>query len=327
MANSNKVFVSPGVYTSEKDLTFVAQSVGVTTLGLVGETLKGPAFEPILVGSFDEFRTYFGTTSPLKDGAGNPKYELPYVAKSYLQEANQLFVTRILGLTGYQAGKSYGLKLLGGVTVDTDTTPSTSGGTFNVVSLATVSGGTFFAELSGKTSTDGSSITTYLVENFSGNTTGNTNEWFVIGSVPDSATSGLTGTQLDSPIGANANKNWYNEFYHKTGATDSTIDGVYSYLLVYNGSTFGVTRFKFDASLNTDYHDRVVCVFRSRGSYSQNVLEQRVTGSTSAVTVSGSNLANDPLSELTLSVTDVDGDIRTFECSLDTASKIGRAHV
>ena len=53
MANSNRVFVSPGVYTSEKDLTFVAQSVGVTTLGLAGETLKGPAFEPILISNFD----------------------------------------------------------------------------------------------------------------------------------------------------------------------------------------------------------------------------------------------------------------------------------
>ena len=52
MANSNRVFVSPGVYTSEKDLTFVAQSVGVSTLGLVGETLKGPAFEPILISNF-----------------------------------------------------------------------------------------------------------------------------------------------------------------------------------------------------------------------------------------------------------------------------------
>ena len=31
MANGSKTFVSPGVYTSEKDLTFVAQSVGVTT--------------------------------------------------------------------------------------------------------------------------------------------------------------------------------------------------------------------------------------------------------------------------------------------------------
>jgi hypothetical protein len=105
--------VSPGVYTSEKDLTFVAQSVGVTTLGLVGETLKGPAFEPILIGGFDEFKTYFGAPSPEKDGAGNPKYELPYVAKSYLQESNQLFVTRILGLTGYKPFKTFGIKTIG----------------------------------------------------------------------------------------------------------------------------------------------------------------------------------------------------------------------
>ena len=41
MANSNRVFVSPGVYTSEKDLTFVLKSVGVTTLGLAGETIQG----------------------------------------------------------------------------------------------------------------------------------------------------------------------------------------------------------------------------------------------------------------------------------------------
>ena len=73
MANSNKVFVSPGVYTSEKDLTFVAQSVGVTTLGLAGETLKGPAEEPVLITNFDEFKTDFGSTSPEKFGNGNPK--------------------------------------------------------------------------------------------------------------------------------------------------------------------------------------------------------------------------------------------------------------
>jgi hypothetical protein len=57
MANGSKVFVSPGVYTSEKDLSFVAQSVGVTTLGLVGEALKGPAFEPIFISSYDDYVT------------------------------------------------------------------------------------------------------------------------------------------------------------------------------------------------------------------------------------------------------------------------------
>jgi len=60
MASSNKVFVSPGVYTSERDLSFVAQSVGVTTMGIVGETLRGPAFEPIFITNYDEFRTFFG---------------------------------------------------------------------------------------------------------------------------------------------------------------------------------------------------------------------------------------------------------------------------
>jgi hypothetical protein len=48
------IFVSPGVYTSESELSFVAQSVGVTTLGIPGETLKGPAFEPIFVTKYDE---------------------------------------------------------------------------------------------------------------------------------------------------------------------------------------------------------------------------------------------------------------------------------
>ena len=67
-SNSNRVFVSPGVYTSEKDLTFVAQSVGVTTLGLAGETLRGPAFEPIFITNWDEFSSYFGRTSAEKYG-------------------------------------------------------------------------------------------------------------------------------------------------------------------------------------------------------------------------------------------------------------------
>jgi len=108
MASSNKVFVSPGVYTSERDLTFVAQSVGVTTLGIVGETLQGPAFEPIFISNFDEFQVYFGGTSPEKFvNTQIPKYETAYIAKAYLSQANQLFVTRILGLSGYDAGPSW----------------------------------------------------------------------------------------------------------------------------------------------------------------------------------------------------------------------------
>ena len=83
MANQ-KVFVSPGVYTSETDLTFVSQSVGVTTLGMVGETLKGPAFEPIFISNYDEYQAYFGGTSPVKYiNTQIPKYESAYIAKEY----------------------------------------------------------------------------------------------------------------------------------------------------------------------------------------------------------------------------------------------------
>ena len=113
---NQKVFVSPGVYTSETDLSFVAQSVGVTTLGIVGETLKGPAFEPIFITNYDEFQTFFGGTVPTKFiGTQIPKYEAAYIAKAYLQQSNQLFVTRILGLSGYDAGPSWSLQAVANV--------------------------------------------------------------------------------------------------------------------------------------------------------------------------------------------------------------------
>jgi hypothetical protein len=122
MATNSKVFVSPGVYTSEVDLSFVAQSVGVTTLGIVGETLIGPAFEPIFITNFDEFETVFGGTSPEKFvNTQIPKYEASYIAKAYLQQSNQLFVTRILGLSGYDAGPSWS------VTTVANVDPSTIG--------------------------------------------------------------------------------------------------------------------------------------------------------------------------------------------------------
>jgi hypothetical protein len=124
---NQKVFVSPGVYTSETDLSFVAQSVGVTTLGLVGETLRGPAFEPVFITNYDEFQAYFGGTEPVKFyNTQIPKYEAAYIAKSYLQQSNQLFVTRILGLSGYDAGPSWSLSLVANVDPTTIGDPSNS---------------------------------------------------------------------------------------------------------------------------------------------------------------------------------------------------------
>jgi hypothetical protein len=99
---------SPGIYTREVDLNYAVKSLGITTLGVVGETEKGPAFEPIRIENWSEFQTYFGGTNPAKfKESGYPKYELPYIAKSYLKESKQLEVCRVLGLSGYNAGPAW----------------------------------------------------------------------------------------------------------------------------------------------------------------------------------------------------------------------------
>lgn len=97
--------VSPGIYTEERDVTYSVKSLGITSLGLVGETLYGPAFDNIEIENWSEFVDYFGGTSTEKfKGTGLPKYELPFIAKSYLEESKRLNVVRVLGLSGYDAG-------------------------------------------------------------------------------------------------------------------------------------------------------------------------------------------------------------------------------
>lgn len=100
--------VSPGIYTEEKDVTYSVKSLGITSLGLAGETLYGPAFEPISVENWSDYVDYFGGCSTEKfKGTGLPKYELPYIAKSYLEESKRLTVVRVLGLSGYHAGDAF----------------------------------------------------------------------------------------------------------------------------------------------------------------------------------------------------------------------------
>jgi hypothetical protein len=112
--------------------------VGVTTLGIVGETQKGPAFEPIFIRNFDEFTNFFGGTSPEKFiNTQIPKYEASYIAKSYLQQSNQLFVTRILGLSGYDAGPSWSFRTI--ANVDKSTVGfKCSGTTYDISTCSTI---------------------------------------------------------------------------------------------------------------------------------------------------------------------------------------------
>ena len=100
--------VAPGIYTNEIEVQSSVKSLGITSLGLVGETVKGPAFENIPIRNWKEYQDMFGGTNPeLFKGSQYPKYELPYIAKSYLTESENLNVVRVLGLSGYNAGPAW----------------------------------------------------------------------------------------------------------------------------------------------------------------------------------------------------------------------------
>ena len=52
--------VSPGVFTREKDLSFLPQGIAEIGAAIIGPTLKGPAFVPTQVTSFAQFENIFG---------------------------------------------------------------------------------------------------------------------------------------------------------------------------------------------------------------------------------------------------------------------------
>jgi len=214
MASTNKVFVSPGVYTSERDLTFVAQSVGVTTLGIVGETLQGPAFEPIFITNYDEYQVYFGGTSPERFvNTQIPKYETSYIAKAYLGQSNQLFVTRVLGLSGYDAGPSWSITTIANPDPSTISATGTTGSqtlsfsatstsvtVTNVPSLLTTLFNNEYTTFDGGTSTLNedfqafiSSQVTKFINGGTGSTGGNAVFW---GTVSSSTFNQVTGTTV-----------------------------------------------------------------------------------------------------------------------------------
>ena len=93
--------VSPGVFTREKDLSFLPQGIGEIGAALIGSTVKGPAFVPTQVESFQEFQQIFG-------GLSEDSY-LPYTAQSYLEDAGTATIVRVLGQDGYTLENPVGL--------------------------------------------------------------------------------------------------------------------------------------------------------------------------------------------------------------------------
>jgi len=87
--------VSPGVFTRERDLSFLPQGIAEIGAAIVGPTVKGPAFVPTMVSSFSEFEEMFGSTKK--------EIYTPYAVEQYLRSAGQVTIVRVLNTGGYSA--------------------------------------------------------------------------------------------------------------------------------------------------------------------------------------------------------------------------------
>ena len=111
--------VSPGVFTRENDLSFIAQGIGEIGAAIIGPFHKGPAFVPTVVNTQSEFEEIFGTP----DGT----YYTGYTVQNYLREAGTVTIVRTGHIGGYthvdpvavkvQASGSGAIKMVGSLFV------------------------------------------------------------------------------------------------------------------------------------------------------------------------------------------------------------------
>tara|TARA_A100001515_G_scaffold125968_1_gene111012 strand:- start:3915 stop:6329 length:2415 start_codon:yes stop_codon:yes gene_type:complete len=85
--------VSPGVFTRERDLSFLPQGISDIGAAIIGPTKIGPAFTPTQITSFQEFEEVFG--------AVDSRFYTPYTVEQYLRSAGVVTIVRVLGLGGY----------------------------------------------------------------------------------------------------------------------------------------------------------------------------------------------------------------------------------
>ena len=97
--------VSPGVFTRENDLSFLAQGVGEIGAAIIGPFQKGPAFVPTVVNTQAEFEEIFGTP----DGT----YYTGYTVQNYLREAGTATIVRVGHIGGYTHANPFAITVSG----------------------------------------------------------------------------------------------------------------------------------------------------------------------------------------------------------------------
>tara|TARA_Y100000589_G_scaffold330725_1_gene381304 strand:- start:5134 stop:7947 length:2814 start_codon:yes stop_codon:yes gene_type:complete len=296
MASTDKIFVSPGVFTSEKDLTFVTRQVGVTTLGLVGETPKGPAEEPVFVSNYNDFISYFGGLNPETfKGTGYHKYELNYIAKSFLTQTNQLYVSRVLGYSGYKAGGAWCITLDSAEDKSTETIISTT--TNGVLTFSATTGGI------------------PVTMTFSDSTL---QSLYDSGEISSSFNNiGVLSTGDNISISEPKYNKTGCDFLGATFDLEVTSIGPSGSGFV-TGQTTG-TVVTYTATCHTDIDGSVISTLRSRGGYNgDEILDYEVA---TAEMVNTNLITNDPLATFTISGTTTNGNTFSYDTSLDRTNK------
>jgi len=93
MAVIEQAIISPGVFTNEKDLTFLPAGIAQIGGAFIGPATKGPAYVPTPITSYAEFEQVFGKT--------NSNFYMPYAVREYVINGGRAIVVRTMNSDGY----------------------------------------------------------------------------------------------------------------------------------------------------------------------------------------------------------------------------------
>ena len=82
-----EILVSPGVLANENDQSFVTQQPVTLGAALIGPTVKGPVEDPVLVTTFSDYSSRFGTT--LQSGSGTYTPLTTLAAQNYFSNGGR----------------------------------------------------------------------------------------------------------------------------------------------------------------------------------------------------------------------------------------------
>jgi hypothetical protein len=150
--------ISPGVFTSETDQSFLTAGPQIVGAAVIGPTAKGPAMIPTVVSSLSQYESVFGTT--VVSGSQNYQYMTYFTARNYFNNGGRsLLVCRVLSGSFSPASASVASYQTGSVSALTLETLAVGNqlNTFGYASGALVSGSkyNFQYEITGTDTTTG----------------------------------------------------------------------------------------------------------------------------------------------------------------------------